>query len=100
MTLLRELAAVHGDADKGQFERADLAIQSLRDEIVALNFATTRGQNRLIALCVAKLEEAQGLAILAGIETNRLAVVDRKKILAGLTDTTETTDTNGSVSRV
>lgn len=93
MSLLKEL-----DQEKGEYARVDLAIAALRDELVALNFAQTRGQNRLLSLCVAKLDEAQGLALIAAKESGRLALVDRKELLRGLTDTTDKTVENGAVN--
>lgn len=78
--------------DAGAYERVDVAIRALRDEIVAVNFTTTRGQNRLWSLVAAKLEEARGLAVQAYEEAGRLALVDRAEVLRGLTEPTETTD--------
>lgn len=86
--------------ESGTYDRPDIAINALRDEIVSINFALERGHNLTLSLLAAKLQEARGLAIQYGIEIGRIALVDRAKILAplqgGETVTTVTTVPNGS----
>lgn len=68
-------------------------LPKLRDEVVTVNFEGHRGHNRTLSLLAAKLEEAHGLAILAGIEQGKLSVVDRAEILkAALPVTTDKTN--------
>lgn len=82
------------DSERGTLPLHKL-IRKLRDEVAAFNFQVNRGQSRELSLVVAKLEEAEGLAILAGVSRGTLAVVDRAKILqAAFPDATRTTVEN------
>lgn len=92
MTYTKEL--YYDDPDKAPEGAKTMleVVNILRDEVASYLGLRYRGANRELSLALAQLDQARGWLILHGLREGTHALIDKRKIGLGPTDTTLTTD--------